>query len=175
MNGRPEQRPETSRRCYLWKFSHVNPTEPLWDSRHVKREAVCTTILITDEKWPQTEHQQSIDVSLTFEPQSYSTLFFHPAIFEQRLCLHWTINRGARGRLKEGKIKTSSLSEIDTWKAAYHWQSQLFFSLQENVRLQHLLGIQPKLILSVGENNISNMSLASKNGAWDFYDFAPKC
>lgn len=70
MNSRPEARPETSRRCYLWQFSHVNPTEPLLDSRHVKREAVCTTILmqqLTDEKWPQTGHQQSINVSLTFE------------------------------------------------------------------------------------------------------------
>lgn len=94
MSGKAEARLEMSRRCYLWKLSHVDPPQPLRDSKHAAREAVCTAILIqqlTGEKWPQTGQQQSIKARLTFEPQSYNTLLFHPAMFEQRLCLHRTI------------------------------------------------------------------------------------
>lgn len=61
----------------------------------------------------------------------------------------------ARGRLKdeeeEEEEKTSSLSKTDRRKAAYHLQPRLYFFLQENLHLRHLLGIQPKLILSVGK------------------------
>lgn len=129
MSGKAEARLGMSRRCYLWKLSHVDPPEPLRDSKHAAREAVCTAILIqqrTGEKWPQTGQQQSIKACLTFEPQSYNTLFFHPAMFEQRLCLHRTIltERGADWK----KEKVAAL--IKDWhkKGSLSYSSTALFS-----------------------------------------------
>lgn len=128
-SGKAEARLEMSRRCYLWKLSHVDPPEPLRDSKHAAREAVCTAILIqqlTGEKWPQTGQQQSIKARLTFEPQSYNTLFFHLAMFEQRLCLHRTIltERGADWK----KEKVAPL--IKNWhkKGSLSYSSTALFS-----------------------------------------------
>lgn len=129
MSSKAEARLEMSRRRYLWKLSHVDPPGPRRDSKHAAREAVCTAILIqqlTGEKWPQTGQQQSIKACLTFEPQSYNTLFFHPAMFEQRLCLHRTIltERGAEWK----KEKVAPL--IKDWhkKGSLSYSSTALFS-----------------------------------------------
>lgn len=110
---------------------------------------------LTDEKWAQTERQQSINASLTFEPQSYNKLFFHASVFEQRPCLHWTINRERGGRRKDEE------EEEEGGKKAYQRLTQerqliisshgSFFPQVENLHLRYLFGIQPKLILSVGK------------------------
>lgn len=78
------------------------------DCQRAAREAVCTKILIqqlTAEKSPQTEQQQSIKVCwpMPFEPQSHNTLVFHPAMFEQRLCLHRAVLTESEGPTEKEK------------------------------------------------------------------------